>query len=193
VKSIKRAFFPRYFINDANIFGKCIGGVNDFFLIDQVILPPSANIVGVAQGAEDFSILVQAVLAADPVVAQVLSDENSTYTVFAPNNQAFADLLAALGVASLDELIGAVGIDGLTTVLTYHVAEVCAFSNDLTDGMIITTLQGESIEVDLVNGQLIDKTDTPKSLGPNLDIRASNGVIHEISGVLLPQAVIDAL
>lgn len=193
IQSIKRAFFPRYFINQANIFGKFVGGDNDFFLIDQVILPPADDIVGVAQGAEDFSILVQAVLAADPAVAQTLTDPSSTYTVFAPNNAAFAGLLTALGVADLDALIAAVGIEGLTTVLTYHVAEVCAFSNDLVDGMSITTLQGETIEVDLENGQLIDKTDSPKSLGPNLNILASNGVIHEISGVLLPQAVIDAL
>lgn len=189
----KLARFPRIFINDSRIFGKFVGGINDFFIINDVILPPANNIVEVAQGASDFSILVEAVLAADPSIVSLLSGEDATYTVFAPGNDAFVELLGILGVGSLDELVSAVGVSGLSTVLKYHVVEGCIFSNDLEDGLKATTLQGEQIEVDLTNLSLIDKTSDPKGLGPLLDVRASNGVIHQIDGVLLPQEVLDLL
>ncbi|MDH3243674.1 MAG: fasciclin domain-containing protein [Saprospiraceae bacterium] len=193
VTSKKRGFFPRYYINDARIFGKFVGGVNDFFIIDEVLIPPANNIVEIAQGAPDFSILVDAVLKANPSILATLTDEDATYTVFAPDNDAFIELLGVLGVGSLEELVSAVGMDGLSTVLAYHVVAGCIFSNDLEDGLRATTLQGEEIEVDLTNLSLIDKTSDAKGLGPLLDVRASNGVIHQIDGVLLPQEVIDLL
>lgn len=165
------------------------------FAIDEVLTPPSNNIVNTAVGASpEFTSLVAAVLAADPAIAAALSDEDAVYTVFAPTNQAFADLLSALGLASLEDAVDAIGVEGLSTILLYHVVDACAFSNNLEDGLVVTTLQGETIEVDLDNLELIDKSNSPAGLvASGLDILTSNGIIHTIDKVLLPQAIIDAL
>lgn len=165
------------------------------FAINEVLTVPTNNIVNTAVGAApEFTSLVAAVLAADPGIAAALSDEDAVYTVFAPTNQAFADLLAALDVVSLEDAVTAVGVEALSTILLYHVVDACAFSNNLSNGLEVTTLQGETIEVNLNNLTLIDKSGTPAGLIPSaLDILTSNGIIHAIDKVLLPQAIIDAL
>ena len=165
------------------------------FGVNEVLTVPTDNIVNTAVGAApEFTSLVAAVLAADPAIAAALSDEDAVYTVFAPTNQAFADLLAALGLGSLEDAVDAVGVEGLSTILLYHVVDACAFSNDLSDGLEVATLQGETLEVDLDNLAILDKSGTPSGLIPSsLDILTSNGIIHAIDKVLLPQAIIDAL
>jgi len=164
------------------------------FAIKDVLMPPDQNIVATASSVSDFSSLVAAVLAADPSIAAALSDEDAIYTVFAPTNQAFADLLAALNLNSLEELIAAIGVDNLSTVLLYHVFDGCAFSNDLSDGLSVTTLQGEELSVDLDNLSLIDKSDTPAGLVVGgLDVLTSNGIVHTIDKVLLPNAILEQL
>lgn len=165
------------------------------YAIDDVLTVPKDNIVNTAVGAApEFTSLVAAVLAADPTIAAALSDEDAIFTVFAPTNEAFANLLEALGLNSLEEAVGAVGIEGLSTILLYHVIDGCAFSNDLTDGMTVETLQGESLTIDLANLAIQDKTtDSSGLITSSLDILTSNGVIHAIDKVLLPQAILDAL
>lgn len=164
------------------------------FAIKEVLMPPDQNIVSTALSVSDFSSLVAAVLAADPGIAAALSDEDAIYTVFAPTNQAFADLLAALNLNSLEELVAAIGVDNLSTVLLYHVFDGCAFSNDLSDGLSVTTLQGEELSVDLDNLSLIDKSDTPAGLVVGgLDVLTSNGIVHTIDKVLLPNAILEQL
>jgi len=164
------------------------------FAIKKVLTPPTNNIVATASSVSDFSSLVAAVLAANPAIAAALSDENAVYTVFAPTNQAFADLLAALGFHSLEELVNGIGVDNLSTVLLYHVVDGCAFSNDLSNGLRIHTLQGERLKVDLNNLSIIDKSDAPSRLVPEgLDIITSNGIVHTIDKVLLPDAILDQL
>jgi len=79
--------------------------------------------------------------------------------------------------------------------LVYHVADTTAFSNDLTNGLSILTSQGgERVRVDLGKGAIIDATGAPSRLVSNrLDIITSNGVIHGIDKVLIPQVILDAL
>lgn len=164
------------------------------FAIKDVLTPPDKNIVATASEVSDFSSLVAAVVAADPAIAAALSDEDAVYTVFAPTNQAFADLLAALGFQSLEELVGGIGVDNLSTVLLYHVVDGCAFSNDLSNGLRIHTLQGERLKVNLGNLSIIDKSNTPSGLVPEgLDIITSNGIVHTIDKVLLPDAILKQL
>lgn len=189
----------RRFINDSRLYFAWNQKGRNFklrvYAIDNVLMPPTDNIVTTAVGSPElFSSLVAAVLAADPGIAAALSNEDAIYTVFAPTNQAFADLLGALGFASLPELVEGIGVEALSTVLLYHVADACAFSNNLSDGLEVQTLQGESIEVDLENLSIIDKTGTPSGLVPEaLDILTSNGIVHTIDKVLLPQAILNAL
>ncbi len=192
--TIRGAYFKRYLINGARLIGRGSCRGIKTFVINKVLLPPSVNIVEAAQATSKFSILVQAVLAADPGVVEALSAPGAGVTVFAPTNEAFGDLLAALGVGSLEEVIGAIGVEGLTKVLQYHVVPAIAYSTDLVDGSELPTLQGETIGVDLANLSLNDKSGTGTGLVADcLDIVTSNGIVHTIDKVMLPQEILDAL
>ncbi len=173
--------------------------------IDKVLLPQSAidfvtslslkTIVEIAVATDDLSLLVDALVQADAGLVEALSGEGP-FTVFAPTNHAFVDLLEALG----DEYhsLGDFDTDEekalLVKVLTYHVVPGAAvFSTDLSDGQIIETLQGEKIGIRINDGVHIDDdTDTNASI-VLADVEASNGVVHVINKVLLPQEVLDLL
>lgn len=188
----------RLFLNESKIYRAFTLYGREYklrvYAITDVLEVPTDNIVTTAAGADVFASLVDAVLAADPSIAAALSDEDAIYTVFAPTNQAFADLLAAFELNSLAELVDVIGVDALSQVLLYHVVDACAFSNNLEDGLRIGTLQGEELEIDLENLSILDKTEVAAGLEVDLlDIRTSNGVVHAINKVLLPQAVLDSL
>ena len=175
-------------------------------VIDKVLLPSSAveflaslqlkNIVEIAIATDDLSLLVEALGQANAGLVETLSGDGP-FTVFAPTNQAFADLLDVLGddYHSLADFDTEAEIDLLVQVLTYHVvAGTAAFSTDLSDGQEIGTVQGENVGINLKNGtvHVVDATDTNASVVIP-DVEASNGVVHVIDKVLLPQAVLDAL
>jgi len=188
----------RRFINDSRIYLKWTQKGHGYklrvYAITDVLSVPMNNIATTAAKSDAFNVLFSAVLAADPSIATALTNEDAIFTVFAPTNQAFVDLLGVFGLSTLEELVGAIGVDNLSKVLLYHVVDGCAFSNNLEDGLQIPTLQGESVEVDLDNLQIIDKTADPSGLIPAaLDILTSNGVVHGIDKVLLPQEILDAL
>lgn len=192
--TIRGAYYKRYLINGARLIGRGSCRGIKTFVINKVLLPPSSNIVEAAQATSKFSILVQAVLAADPGVAEALSAPGAGVTVFAPTDEAFIDLLGALNVGSLEELIGVIDVTGLTKVLQYHVVPAIAYSTDLVDGAELPTLQGETIGVDLDNLSLNDKSGTATGLVADcLDIVTSNGIVHTIDKVMLPQEILDAL
>jgi transforming growth factor-beta-induced protein len=153
---------------------KALNGV--IHVIDKVLLPPSMNLVEKAISFDpEFSILVEAVTKAG--LAETLAD-SGPYTVFAPTNQAFLDLLNDLGpeVNSLDDI----DPDMLVQILLYHVVDGSVFSMDLTNGMV-PTLNGKTIEVDLSSGVMIN--DATVEI-PN--VQATNGVIHAIDKVIIP-------
>lgn len=161
------------------------------YAIDEVLMPAMPTIAEAAAETDKFQVLFEAVVAADPAIAAALSDPDAIFTVFAPTNQAFVDLLNALGLSSLEELVGAIGVDGLSTVLLYHVVDACAFSNDLKDDQMIQTLQGESVKIDLDNLAIQDKTADQSNLVLDcLDIRTTNGIVHTIDKVLLPNELL---
>ncbi|MEM1325975.1 MAG: fasciclin domain-containing protein [Bacteroidota bacterium] len=194
-RSIKNRCF---LINESQIYRAFTQVGHDYklrvYVITDVLDIPDNNIVETASKSSAFQSLVKAVLAADPAIAAALSDDHEIYTVFAPTDEAFHDLTASFGASSVDELIHIVGTKTLSTILLYHVVDACAFSNDLKDGLKLTTLQGEKVEIDLHNLQVIDKTDHPADLEVNLlDIRTANGVVHGIDKVLLPQEVLNNL
>merc|ERR1712113_944484 len=138
------------------------------------------SIVELAFSEPDLSSLVDAVVAADLVPA--LSDPSTTYTVFAPTNEAFASLLDTLGVETVDDI----DTDVLTKVLKYHVAPVAALSTDLTDGQVLDTLDvPETLTVDLSDGvKIVGIGSTATVIAP--DNLAGNNVVHVIDEVLLP-------
>ncbi|MBW8244641.1 fasciclin domain-containing protein [Muricauda oceani] len=155
------------------------------------------NIVEAAQATSELSTLVAALQKADESanndLITALSGEGP-FTVFAPTNEAFDDLLAQLdGFDSLDDFSSQQLQDLLAVILTYHVVADAAFSTDLSDGMSLTTLQGSSLEV-VIDGDVFiqDATDVPAQV-VDADIEVSNGVVHIIDKVLLPQAILDEL
>jgi len=188
ILQVKRPSFRKYILNEFTSRRLSV------YAIEDVLTLPASNIVETAVAADDFNALVAAVTAADPSIAAALSDEDAVFTVFAPTDEAFGNLLGALGVSSLEEAVAAIGVEGLSTVLLYHVVDGCAVSNALVDGSDVPTLQGETLGIDLSQLAIIDKTGAPSGLITSLlDIRTSNGVVHAIDKVLLPQAILDAL
>lgn len=166
--------------------------------IDKVLLPQAAidfvnslntpNIVEIASGEENLSLLVAALVQADAGLVDLLQTDGP-FTVFAPTNDAFANLLDALGpdYNTLEDFDTEEEKALLASVLTYHVVSGAAvYSTDLTDGQTVETAQGGMLTVDLDGGVfIIDETGAAASV-TTADITASNGVIHIIDQVLLP-------
>ena len=148
-------------------------------LVDRVLLPANKDIVATASALPDFSILVEAVVAAG--LASTLQREGP-YTVFAPTNAAFAGLLAELNVTK-DALLA--DTDLLTKVLTYHVVAARVLKAEVPVNTAITTVQGQTLVVgtDLA----ITDQNMRKSQIVATDVFTSNGVIHVVDKVLLPK------
>ena len=151
-------------------------------VIDKVILPQTKNIVEIAVGLADFSILVEAVLAAD---LQGTLGSAGPFTVFAPTNAAFAHLLGELGVTKA-QLLGDKAL--LTAVLTYHVLPAKVLAKDVTDGAMPSTVQGQkfTLDKDAMSLEIHDARGRESNVVAT-DIQAVNGVIHVIDKVLLPK------
>jgi uncharacterized surface protein with fasciclin (FAS1) repeats len=192
---------------DANITATDIMASNGVaHTIDKVLLPQSAidflasialkTIVDTAVATDDLSLLVEALVQADAGLVETLNGEGP-FTVFAPTNEAFANLLETLGddFSSLSDFDTEAEKALLVKVLTYHVvAGTAAFSTDLSDGQSIETFQTENVGISLVDGgvQIVDATGTNANV-TTADVKASNGVVHIIDKVLLPQEVLDLL
>ncbi|MCO4094995.1 MAG: fasciclin domain-containing protein, partial [Acidovorax sp.] len=107
-------------------------------LVDKVLLPADKNIVATASALPDFSILVEAVVAAGLVPTL---QGAGPFTVFAPTNAAFAALLTELGVTK-QALLANTAL--LTSVLTYHVVPGRVLKADVPVNTAITTVQGQT-------------------------------------------------
>ncbi|HKK92719.1 MAG TPA: fasciclin domain-containing protein, partial [Longimicrobiales bacterium] len=142
-------------------------------VIDAVMVPETRNLVEVASETEGFGTLVAAVQAAGLV--ETLADADAEFTVFAPTDDAFAGLLADLGLTA-EELLANTSL--LTDVLLYHVAEGRIYSDEVLSSSSIATVQGSSAPIvgTEIDGAAIVAT----------DIQATNGVIHVIDEVILP-------
>ena len=142
---------------------------------------PSKTIVENAVNSKDHTTLVAAVKAAGLV--DTLSGPGP-FTVFAPTNAAFAKLPAG----TVDTLLKPENKAQLTAVLTYHVVPGRISASQLTDGQTLTTVQGGTLTVHK-HGKMVmitdAKGDTANVTVPN--VYQSNGVIHVIDTVLLPQ------
>jgi transforming growth factor-beta-induced protein len=140
--------------------------------IDKVLLPPT--VVDQALSNSSFSILVQAVIKAG--LLETLNGAGP-FTIFAPTDGAFQELFAKLGVSGIADL----SAEQLIPILKYHVVSGNVRSAQLTAGNV-TTLNG-SIAVTLSPSPAINGT----TLIVGTDVQATNGVVHVINKVLLPQ------
>ncbi|WP_016988421.1 fasciclin domain-containing protein [Flavobacterium sp. ACAM 123] len=156
--------------------------------MDATMVEETPNIVGVASANEDFSTLVTAVKAADLV--ETLSGDGP-FTVFAPNNAAFAKLPAG----TVESLLEPENLDKLKSVLTYHVvagkfdaATVIDAINNNNGKYSVATVQGGTIVLSLNDGKVM-LTDANGGTATVIlaDVAASNGVIHAIDTVVMPK------
>ncbi|NBI30228.1 fasciclin domain-containing protein [Chengkuizengella sp. YPA3-1-1] len=132
------------------------------------------DIVDIAVEAGDFNTLAAALEKAGLV--ETLK-EKGPFTVFAPTDEAFEKLLDELDI-SAEELLAR---EDLKKILLYHVVPGKVMSGDLKDGMKVKTLANKKVEISLDPIQ-VNNANVVKA-----DIEASNGVIHVIDEVLLPQ------
>lgn len=149
-------------------------------VINKVLLPPDLNLVETASSAGSFNTLLTAATAAGLVDSLT---GGVPFTVFAPSDAAFAKLDSA----TVDYLLNPQNVAELAAIIKYHIVEGRVFSTQL--GPIldtpILTLSGGVLTISAegganVNGAAISMT----------DIQASNGVIHVIDDVILPNATI---
>ncbi|MBK8366893.1 MAG: fasciclin domain-containing protein [Bacteroidetes bacterium] len=148
-------------------------GVGQSGVQDDVSNP---NVVQVAVSSKDHTTLVAAVKAAELV--DVLSNAGP-FTVFAPVNAAFDKLPAG----TVEGLLKPEKKDALVDILQYHVYVGVIEAEALTDGRNLGQVNGGNIKISVVDGKPVinGKAHVVAS------IKASNGIIHVIDEVLLPQ------
>jgi uncharacterized surface protein with fasciclin (FAS1) repeats len=146
--------------------------------IDKVILPGDKDIVATAQSIPDFSILVEAVIAANLVTTL---QGAGPFTVFAPTNAAFTAALSELGVSKEDLFANT---ELLTQILTYHVVPARVLKAEVPLNTNITTVEGTAFQVNS-SLQIVDVANRLPNI-VTTDVLTSNGVIHVIDRVILP-------
>jgi transforming growth factor-beta-induced protein len=182
-----------------------------FLLVLTSVMPAFAQdepgtiadiVVASASGdTPEFTALLGAVQAADPAILEALSDPEAELTVFAPTDAAFTALVEALSELPEDEMSAVAEMMNdpeqasafFTLVLTYHVVEGTVWSEDVVtmlgddaDGVLkVPTLNGQYIDIAATeDGVMIDQANLILEM---VDIEASNGVIHVIDAVLVPE------
>ena len=156
-------------------------------IIDNVIIPPTENLVTIASKNTNFSELVSLVLAADAGVATALTNASANgLTVFAPVNAAFTELYKTTPKATL--LLPA-NKALLTKILLYHVVPGRVFSTDLPNvgTTEVTSANGtDKLSFDLAGGAKVKGKTSGNSNITAVNTLATNGVIHVIDKVLVP-------
>jgi transforming growth factor-beta-induced protein len=152
-------------------------------VVDKVLVPPGVlNLVQMAQLNPTFSVLVEAVVAAN--LATTL-DGPGIFTVFAPTNDAFTARLGQLNLTKAQLLVNA----GLGDILKYHVLNGSVRAADvvaLPKPASVTTLLGSAFTVGTTLAITDGQARTANLVATN--VIASNGVIHVIDAVLQPPA-----
>ncbi len=140
-------------------------------------LAKAADIVDTAASAGQFETLVAAVKAAGLV--DTLKGEGP-FTVFAPTDEAFAKLPAG----TVEDLLKPENQDKLVAILTYHVVPGKVMSADIAGKTTeATTLEGDALTINAMSdGVSVDNAKVIQA-----DIETSNGVIHVIDTVVMPQ------
>lgn len=147
-------------------------------VVDKVLVPPGLlNIVQMAQVNPSFTTLVSAVVQAN---LQGTLSGAGPFTVFAPTNDAFAAIASTVSGLNTQQL---------TSVLTYHVLPSQVLAANIPFGTPVTTVQGQSITINAGTPPTItDSTPTSAKIVAT-DVLASNGVIHVVDKVLIPNSL----
>ncbi len=157
------------------VLSGCAPGITDDVDVEDL------DIVETAEGAEIFDTLLAA--AAEAGLVDTLKSEGP-FTVFAPTDDAFVDLLDGLEITAGDLLED----ERLVNILKYHVLAGKVMAGDLSDGDTPETLLIPQI---LMIGVADEKVTVNDIEVTTPDIEASNGVIHVIDGVLFPPDIVE--
>ena len=148
-------------------------------MADDMNMEATQTIAEIAANNDNLTILTAALQSAG---LDTMLMEDTKYTVFAPTDDAFAPVLERLGVTK-EELLA--NTDLLKKVLPYHVVPMEVKAADIPYGTDIETANGKTISISDAN-VITDATgNTANIIGT--DIMASNGVIHTIDTVLMPE------
>lgn len=160
--------------------------------ISRVILPLS--IYDLVAINADYSSLTAALGLADGDLDDVLSGSDN-FTLFAPNNAAFQEIIDITpGVNTLAELVNALGTDGLAGVLLYHVVNGSVLAGGLSTGAVpslspdgmggtLDFIVNVGAEVTIIDNNTL----TADATVTKTDMIGTNGALHFINKVLLPQ------
>ncbi len=160
---------------EGNAVGAGVEATNGYvYVMSDVLVPAIGDIVDVATTLPGFATLADLVTQADLI--ETLKGDGP-FTVFAPVDSAFE----ALPTATLNAVLG--DRDLLTTVLTYHVV-AGAFTTEALEPGTLTTVAGIDLTVTKVDG--VTYVDGNPILVQN--VRATNGVIHVLGAVLVPES-----
>ena len=132
----------------------------------------SANIIDTAINAGSFNTLLDALSTAGLVETL---EGDGPFTVFAPSDEAFAKIPETIRAAIVADK------EALTELLTYHVIAGEVTAADAASLTSAETVQGSTISIDATNGVKVDGASVVTA-----DIRASNGIIHVIDTVMIP-------
>ena len=169
------------FVNQAQVTLADLGSDNGIVHVLDAVVLPVETVVDVAID-NNFTVLTQAVVTAELLPA--LTNPLTSYTVFAPSDQAFNDLATELNT----DINGILALSNLQDILLYHVVDGSLLAADLTNGTL-TTLNSEDVVVSIGMDVMINDATVEMS-----DITTDNGVVHAIDRVLDPsEASLDQL
>jgi uncharacterized surface protein with fasciclin (FAS1) repeats len=140
-------------------------------------------------GREGFDTLSLILTAAATDYLEDLSDASAEYTLFAPTDDAFNALGAALGI----DVSAAVAFpDILIDILGYHIVEGAVPAEVVLtlDGQSVATVQGESVAIAVVDGSVVLNGRVTVTV---TDVVTGNGVIHVVDAVLISQSTVETL
>ncbi len=145
-------------------------------VINKTLIPPSKNIVDIAEADGRFKTLVK--LVTDAGLVPALSAASGNFTVFAPTDGAFEELFKTVDPKTLTAA-------QISNILQYHVVNSVVFSSDLKAGDV-TMFNSGKVMIDLANGVGVKGNGSALSKVVVADVFGTNGVIHAIDKVLLP-------
>ncbi|MGK7912088.1 MAG: fasciclin domain-containing protein [Synechococcus sp.] len=143
---------------------------------ESIAREDSGTIIDVAESAGSFEVLATALEAAG---LTELLESDGPFTVFAPTDDAFY----ALPGGQLEALLQPENQEQLIALLTYHVVPGKVLSTDLQEGEV-QTVEGNTVDISLEDGVNVNEANVVEP-----DVEASNGVIHVVDSVILPEPI----